>query len=328
MHTRLFIVLIMIAVIAGGCAPPKIRLYPSAADPLREFTIRGEDKDKLLVIPIRGIISDAPNEQFFRTMPSMVQEIVSQLRLAEEDEKIKAILLKIDSPGGSVIASDILYNEIVELKKRTEIKIVVAMMGVAASGGYYISLPADFIVAHPATITGSVGVIFYRPKVTGLMRKIGVDVDVNKSGAQKDMASPFRNATGEEEKILQSLTDQLGRQFIEKLAYHRRLDKNKLDEVSSARIFLANEALELGLVDKVGYIDSAIDDAKKIANLSQDPRIIVYRRTEYPDDNLYNTSTTRLEGRGISLISLNFPGIMSGMQTGFYYLWAPAISGN
>jgi protease-4 len=127
----------------------------------------------------------------------MVQEFVSQLRLAEKDKKIKALLLKIDSPGGSVIASDIVYNEILAFKKRTGAKVVVAMMGVAASGGYYISLPADTIVAHPATITGSIGVIFFRPKVTGLMGKIGVGVEVNKSGKNKDIGSPFRQTTAE-----------------------------------------------------------------------------------------------------------------------------------
>jgi protease-4 len=160
------------------------------------------------------------------------------------------------------------------------------------------------------------------------MRKIGVDVEVNKSGINKDMASPFRKATEEEEKILQSLTDQLGQLFIDKLAQHRKLDQNQLAKISTARIFLAKEALELGLVDKVGYIGSAVDEAKKIAGLSEDAKIIVYRRTEYPDDNLYNTSTTRLEGRGISLISLDLPGAMTGMQTGFYYLWAPAVAGD
>ena len=327
MHSRPFILFIFFLIILIGCATPKIKLYPSASDPLKEFTIRGKDKGKLLVIPIRGVISDAPDVQFFRTMPSMVQEFVSQLRLAEQDEEIKAVLLKIDTPGGSVVASDILYNEIMEFKNRTGVKVVVAMMGVAASGGYYISLPADFILAHPATITGSIGVIFYRPKVTGLMGKIGVDVEVNKSGVNKDMGSPFRNATGEEKQILQGLTDQLGQQFMDKVAQHRKLDQNRLSEISTARIFLATDALKLGLVDRVGYISDAVAEAKKIAGLSEDAKIIVYRRIEYPDDNLYNTSTTRLEGRGLSLISLELPGSLTGLQTGFYYLWAPAMSG-
>jgi len=328
MKLRLFILLIVYVIISLGCAPPKIKLYPSASDPLKEFTIRGKDKGKLLVISLRGVISDAPDEQLFRTRPSMVQEFISQLRLAEQDEKIKAVLLKIDSPGGSVVASDILYHEIMEYKHRTGVKVVVAMMGVAASGGYYISLPADFIVAHPATITGSIGVIFYRPKVTGLMGNIGVDVQVNKSGVNKDMGSPFRNATREEEQILQRLTDRLGQQFIDLVARHRKLHQNSLDEVATARIFLADDALKLGLVDKVGYISDALDEAKKIAGLADDSKIIVYRRIEYPDDNLYNTSTTRLEGRGASLISLKLPGSLPGLQTGFYYLWSPAVSGD
>ncbi|MGD8211064.1 MAG: S49 family peptidase, partial [Desulfobacterales bacterium] len=138
-----------------GCTAPKIRLFPSQADPLQEFTLEGEAQHKILVIPVRGIISNATREGFIRTRPSMVQEVVSQLRLAEKDKNIKAVIFKIDSPGGSVTASDILYNEITSFKKRTGAKVVVAMMGLTASGGYYISLPADYILAHPTTITGS-----------------------------------------------------------------------------------------------------------------------------------------------------------------------------
>jgi protease-4 len=327
MRIRYLFILLIFIFLSGSCTPPKIKLYPSAADPLKEFTLQGEEEGKLLVIPIRGIISDAPKEQFFRTLPSMVQETVSQLRLAEKDKKIRAILLKVDSPGGSVIASDVLYNEILAFKKRTGMKVVVAMMGVTASGGYYISLPADLIIAHPTTLTGSIGVIFFRPKVTGLMGKIGVAVEVNKSGKNKDMGSPFRPTTTEEEKILQELTDKLGQRFLDRVAEHRKLDQRELSEISSARVFLADEALKLGLVDKIGYLDDAVREAKKLAGLSEDARIIVYRRTEYPDDNLYNTSTTRFEGRSFSLVSIDLPGSLSGLQTGFYYLWTPAVQG-
>ena len=119
MRIRFLIFLTLLVLIYSGCAAPKIRLYPSSADPLREFTLQGRGKDKLLVISIRGVISDAPKEQLFRTKPSMVQEFVSQLRRAEKDEQIKALLLKIDSPGGSAIASDILCHEIEGFKKRT-----------------------------------------------------------------------------------------------------------------------------------------------------------------------------------------------------------------
>ncbi|MCK5485977.1 MAG: S49 family peptidase, partial [Desulfobacterales bacterium] len=94
-------------------------------------------------------------------------------------------------------------------------------------------------------------------------------------------------------------------------------------EISSARIYLANEALNLGLVDRIGYLDEAVSEAKKLAELPQDAKVVVYRRTEYPDDNLYNTSTSRYEGRGLSIISLDLPGSLAPLQTGFYYLWQP-----
>ena len=182
MRKLMLISLMVMAISITGCTAPKIRLFPSQADPLREFTLEGESAPKILVVPIRGIISNSPREGFVRTRPSLVQEVVSQLRRAEEDEKIKAVILKIDSPGGSVTASDILFSEIESFKNRTGAKVVVAMMGVVASGAYYISLPADHILAHPTTVTGSIGVIFARPKVTGLMEKIGVKTNVVKKG--------------------------------------------------------------------------------------------------------------------------------------------------
>ncbi|MCK5205169.1 MAG: S49 family peptidase, partial [Desulfobacterales bacterium] len=159
MRRPISIVAVVVVLFLIGCQAPKIRLFPSAADPLNEYTLAGEEKGKVLVIPIRGTISDAPKRQFIITRPSMVQEVVSQLRKAQKDPEVKALVLKINSPGGSVTASDILYNEIVAFKQKTKAKVVVVMMGVAASGGYYISLPADYILAHPTSITGSVGVL-------------------------------------------------------------------------------------------------------------------------------------------------------------------------
>jgi len=318
--TALLIILISIT----GCAAPKIRLFPSQADPLKEFTLEGKSEPKILVVPIRGIISNSPKEGFVSTRPSIVQEVVSQLRRAEEDEKIRAVILKIDSPGGSVTASDILYSEIAGFKNRTGAKVVVAMMGVAASGGYYISLPADHILAHPTTVTGSIGVIFARPKVTGLMEKIGLAVEVNKSGADKDMGSPFRQASAAEQKIFQDLTDRLGARFVDLVARHRKLEPEVVAQIATARVYLANEALELGLVDEIGYLENAVRQAKKLAGLAEDAKVVVYRRTEYPDDNIYNTSTS-FGGAKASLISMELPGSLNHIQTGFYYLWPAAI---
>jgi protease-4 len=324
---RKFIILALLAMAfyITGCQAPKIRLFPSQADPLEEYSLEGEGLQKILVIQMRGVISNAPREGLIRTRPSMVQEVVSQLRLAEKDDNVKAVILKIDSPGGSVTASDILYNEIAGYKNRTKAKVVVAMMGVAASGAYYISLPADYIQAHPTTITGSIGVIFARPKVTGLMQKIGVDVEVNKSGADKDMGSPFRPTSAEEKKIFQDLTDRLGVRFVDLVARHRKLEPEAVAQISTARVYLAEEAMELGLVDQIGYLENAVDQAKELAGLAEDARVIVYRRTEYPDDNIYNTSTRYGDGK-VSLISMELPGSLSQVQTGFFYMWPAALT--
>ena len=324
MQRYLIIILAVTALLVSGCAAPRIKLFPDATDPLREFTLQGTEKGKVLVISIRGIISDAPSKGFPRARPSMVQEIVSQLRLAEKDEEVRAVLLKIDSAGGSTTASDLLYHEIMAFKKRTGARVVVAMMDVAASGGYYVSLSADFILAHPTTVTGSIGVIFMQPKVTGLMGKIGLNMEVSKFGKNKDMGSPFRQTTEEEQKILQGLTDELGGRFVSLVAKHRKIDQRTLADISTARVYLAREALQLGLVDKIGYLSDALLQAKKLSGLPKDAKVVVYRRTEYPDDNLYNTSTTQYSGRGLSLIDLGLPDSITFLRTGFYYLWSPA----
>ncbi|MDX1709127.1 MAG: signal peptide peptidase SppA, partial [Desulfobacterales bacterium] len=284
-----------------GCQGTRIRLFPSAADPLQEYTLEGTAKGKVLVIHIRGTISDAPRRQIVTTRPSMLQEVVSQLRKAEKDPEIKALLLKINSPGGSATASDILYHEIVAFKQKTGAKVVVAMMNVAASGGYYISLPADHIMAHPTTVTGSVGVVFLRPDVAGLMDKIGVGVEVRKTGRNKDMGSPFRQATEEEIQLIQNLIDRLAERFLDLIDDHRQINPQHLEKISTARIFLADDALKLGLIDRVGYLPEAVSEAKRLAELPENAKVVVYRRTEFPDDNLYNTSTSLYEGQGVSL---------------------------
>ena len=322
---RKFMVFFVVGVVLFiiGCQGPRIRLFPSSEDPLQEFTIEGDAPGKVLVVHIRGNISDAPQRRLVSTRPSMVQEVVAQLRKAEKDSEIKAVLLKINSSGGSATASDILYNEIVAFKTKTQAKVVVALMDFAASGGYYVSLPADHILAHPTTITGSVGVVFLRPDVGGLLDKIGVGVDVSKTGKNKDMGSPFRQATAEEKQIVQNMIDRLGQRFINRIAEHRRLDSQSLKEISTARIFLADEALKLGMIDRVGYIREAVSTAKSLAGLPENAKVIVYRRTEFPEDNLYNTSTSQYEGQGLSIVSLDLPAPLTSFQAGFYYLWQP-----
>ena len=322
---RLMVLILASIVMMGGCAAPQVKLFSDASDPLRESILQGTEKGKVLVVPLRGVISTRPEEGTLRTMPSMVQEVVSQLRMAEKDEEIKCLLLTVDSPGGTATASDVLYNEILAYKERTKVKIVVSMMDIAASGGYYVSLPADVIFAHPTTITGSIGVVFMRPNVTGLIDKIGFSMDVNKSGKNKDMGSPFRRPTAEEIQMLQELTDGLADRFLTLVAKHRGLEEATLSTVSTARVYLPDEARALGLIDKIGYLDEAIAEAIEISGLPEKAKVVAYRRTVFPNDNLYNPLTTRSRIQARPLLDLGIQNAATHLSPGFYYVWAPAL---
>ena len=307
-----------------GCATPKIRLFTDSTVPYKEFTLEGTKSPKVLVIQANGQIDEGPSKGLLRDRPGMVPDIVSQLRLAEKDDDIGAVVVKINSPGGSVTASDVLYHELKSFREKTGKKMVAVFMGIAASGGYYIALPADRIVAHPTSITGSVGVIFLQPKVEGLMEKLGVGVDVSKSGDKKDMGSPFRASTEEEARLLQDLTDQLGQRFIDLLGQHRKISPEALAEIRTARIFLADEARQLGLVDRIGYMEDAIQSAKTLAGLPDDAKVVVYRRGEFPDDTVYNAAGTLTGTAEPDLVHIELPGSIGELSSGFFYIWPPA----
>jgi protease-4 len=325
MHKLMIVMTVFLLTAAAGCTSPRINLFPSQTDPLQEFTLEGRASEKVLLLPIRGVISDNPEAGLLRTRPSTVQEAVSHLRKAEKDPLVKAVVLQLNSPGGSVTASDVLYNEIRRFKERTGRTVVAAMMDVAASGAYYIALPADAIVAHPTTVTGSVGVIFIRPKVTGLMEKIGVGVEVSKSGQNKDIGSPFRATTPEEAVIFQAMTDQLAGRFVDLVRQHRGFDSATLAAVASARVYLAEEALNLKLVDRIGYMEDALAEARKRAKIPEDSQVVVYRRAEYPDDNIYNPTTSYGGDRPAVILDTGLSRLIPALPSGFYYLWHPAF---
>jgi protease IV len=310
-----------------ACAGPQVKLFTNATDPLKEYTIEGSGGDKILLLPVRGFISDNPKKGLLGSSPSMVEQVVAQLKKAEQDKRIKAVLIKVNSPGGSITASDLLYHEILSYKERTNTKVIVCMMDMAASGGYYLSLPADTIIAHPTSLTGSVGVIFTQPRVMGLMDKLGLGVDVKKFGKNKDMGSPFRESTEEEQKLVQITINQLGERFTSLVKKHRKLDPQALSEMSTARLFLAEEALKLGLIDKIGYLSDAVKEAKQLAGLAGDARVVLYRRAEHPDDNLYSITGIAAEDPRLSFISVELPESLH-LSTGFYYLWPGAIGGD
>jgi len=325
MKIRLWLTMIAALSLLMGCSLPQINLFPQAG-PLKEVVLEGTGEQKVLVLSIEGPISDQPKEKLLRSRPGMVQELVTFLQKAEKDPMIKAVLLKVNSPGGPVTASDILYHEINSYKERTGVKLVVAMMNVAASGGYYLSLPADWIMAHPTTVTGSVGVIFMRPGVDGFMEKFGFAVNVSKSGAHKDMGSPFRAPNDADDAIFQQLTDQMAERFYGLVRKHRKLSAQQMQDVATARIYLGPEAKKMGLVDEIGYLKDAVAKARSLAGLPADAKVVTFRREESEEDNIYNPMVQNgAGGWNAGMPSLTqFIGIP---QAGFYYVWPSAVGG-
>ena len=315
------ILTVMLLILAlPGCA--SVSLFRDYSQPLREFTLEGAAEPKVVLVTVRGTLQTGPDEDAFRERPGIIQETVSQLDKAAADKSVRAVVLAVDSPGGTATASEILYGELLAWKKKTKAKLVVCMLDVAASGGYYISLPADAIIAHPTTVTGSVGTIFIRPRVTGLMDKIGVNVDVTKSGAHKDMGSPFRQPSPEEAEMFNGIVRDLNSRFLSLVAKHRKLSDENLRQVSTARVFTAGQAKAVGLVDEIGDMDLAVATARKLAGLPDNARLVVYRRSEYANDNPYNEMLTRAAS-GRALVDLGAAGDLLRRRAGFYYLWEP-----
>ena len=206
--------------------------------------------DKIGVVCVEGVIADS-------------KEITEQLDDFGKDDSIVAIVLRVDSPGGGVAASQEIYDAVIELKKKK--KVVVSMGSVAASGGLLVACAADKIVANPGTITGSISAIMQFANVEELMKKIGLKSSVVKSGQYKDIGTPLREMTPEEKVIIQELVDDIFNQFVDVIVKERKLPREKVVAIADGRVFSGRKAKELGLVDDLGDMASAARLASKLA---------------------------------------------------------------
>jgi len=231
--------------------------------------------EAVAIVRVEGVIlSGSPPASPFEGGGAYSNQIIEHLERAQEDASVKAIVLRVNSPGGSVVASDEIYQKMLEVKK----PIVASMGELAASGGYYVSAPADVIMANPATLTGSIGVITQMPNLEELMEKIGVEVVVIKSGIHKDEGSPFREMTEEEKAIWQAIIDEAYGQFVAIVAEGRDLPEEEVREIADGRIYTGKQAMELGLVDELGNLSEAIDRAAELGGIEGEPRLVEYHR--------------------------------------------------
>jgi protease-4 len=306
----------------AGCSVISVDLSPRIR-PLEEETVEGKGDAKILLVDVSGFLSDdTPSGLLTIGSPPprvpMLVRLREELKKAGEDAKVKAIVLRINSPGGTVTASDIIYREIITFKQTSRMPVIASLMDVAASGGYYVALAADTIMAHPTTVTGSIGVILLSVNAEGLMQKLGVATAAIKSGERKDMGSPFRALTPEERGIFQSVIDGLHQQFVDKVVERRKLPAATVAVLADGRIYTADQALGHKLVDRIGYVPDALEAARKAAGLDE-ARVIVYKRPREYRATYYARSET--DAGAVTALS-RLAGL-TGAGPSFLYLFLP-----
>lgn len=298
-----------------------VNIYiPPPPAQLEEHQVSGLGKDKVLLVDVSGVISSEDKESFY-TYPSMIATIKEELTRASRDEAVKAVVLRINTPGGTVTASDIIYHELKQFKAARNLPVIASIMDIGASGGYYIASAADRIMAHPSTVTGSIGVIMLTVNARGLLEKVGVEANAVTSGPRKDMGSPFRAMTSEERAIFQGLIDSFYQRFLTVVQEGRPgLQMEQIKKLADGRIYTGEQAKVAGLVDEIGYLEDAIEAAKKKAGLTQ-ARVVTYRRPGDYSNNIY----TKLMAPGplAGLGNLDLLSFVRGGTPQFMYLWMP-----
>jgi protease IV len=300
-----------------------IEPFTNKPKPLTEHVVSGEGKAKVLVVDITRIITTESEETALglRYKASVVARLEEELKRASEDDSVRALVVQINSPGGTVTASDIAYRQIAEFKTERRLPVVAQLMDVAASGGYYVALAADEIVAYPTTVTGSVGVVFHGVNLEGLFDKIGVRDQTVKSGDMKDIGSPLRTMTAAERKLLEGILGEMKDRFLSLVRERRpQLTREGESLISDGRILSASQAKEIGLIDQVGTLEESIEAAKRLAGVSE-AKVIIYRRPDEYAEGLYSSRTET--SPAASLINFDVGPLLQTPQ--FLYIWAPQL---
>ena len=311
----------------SGCGGMRLIIdVVPAVDGLTETVVLedpgAESSDKIALIQITGMIADADRPGLLTKGENPVSRLVESLHKAAKDSKIKAIVLRINSPGGTVTASDVVYREIQHFKRTTKKPVVVLMSDLATSGGYYIACAGDEIIAHPTTITGSIGVIIQTFNFSEGMRRIGIKADAITSGPNKAAGSPFEPMPAEHRALLQGLVDEFYANFVAIVTESRpNLSPADLKWITDGRVVTGRRAAEVGLIDSTGDLRDAFEAAKRRAGLTAAKLVKYHRPLEYVGSAYARSPAANPQ---INLLQLNLNAGPLLEQSGFYYLWDPA----
>ncbi len=321
--------ILLAGIVLAGCGPRGYLIKPiSLKQELKETEIERDEgafvADKIAVIDVDGLMFDKKKWGLLLGEENPVSLFVEKLDKARKDRNVKAVVLRLNSPGGTVAASDIMYHKLQEFKQKSGKPVVACMLNIATSGAYYLACGCDGIVAQQGSVTGSIGTIIQTVSFAGTMEKLGIKSIAIKSGKLKDMASPLHDLSDEEREILQVIITQFYEQFLEVVAEGRKeVSEQKLRELADGRVFAAKEALKEGLIDRVGYPAEATAWAKELAGVTK-ARVVIYHRPAGYKPNIYGTEMSTGGGVG-ALLNVELPDWLTSNGVQFLYLWQPGM---
>ena len=319
-------ILLLLALTLTGCFNGLLLVPTHVGGPVEETVIEDAEHrfclNKVAIIDVDGIILNAKIGGLLGGGDNPVSVFRERLDAAADDKHVKAVVLRINSPGGAVTASDIMYHELIRFRRETGKPVVACMMDVAASGAYYLAMACDRVYAHPTTVTGSIGVIMSLYNASGLFIKLGVSSEPIKSGPNKDIGNPGRPMTDEERAILQGIVDGFYGQFVHVVAQGRQLPEDQVRKLADGRVYTGMEARKAGLVDEIGYLEDAIHDAMAQAKI-KDATIIAYDRGQGYRGSIY-AGLPKIPSE--INVKLDLPGLSNRGGAAFMYLWEPGVA--
>ena len=339
MNTMLTGLMLAGALAAAGCGNRTIRLdFVPTGERLTPQVVESADagwltSDKVAMVTVSGMISNGKSSGILSAGSNPVSDFRAALDAIAQDDHVKALVLRINSPGGTVTASAMMYQDLLAFKKKTGKPVVTCMMDLCASGGYYLSCASDYRIAYPTTITGSIGVIMETVNINGTLKKIGVGMEAVKSAANKDMGSPFKPAesldkplTENDRALLQEIVDQFYAGFKEVVkASPNHIDEKNWTMLTDGRVVTGKDAVGYGLIDQVGDLDQAFAKAKALAHIEH-ARIIIYKRSDESAGSIYASAPGASSAQQVNLLNLNVDlgDLIPRSHSEFLYLWAGA----
>jgi protease-4 len=320
--------LLSLLLVLAGCNTGAFQVEVIPADKALKETQVQKDKglfvfDKIAIIDVDGMMTNTRQGGLLRAGDNPVSTFIEKLDKAASDPDVKAVVLRLNSPGGTVVAADIMYHSLQEFKRETKKPVVVCVTAMACSGGYYLACAGDGIIAQPSSVVGNIGTIFQTYSVSGTLEKIGIKTVTIKSGRFKDIGSPLRDLNEEERDVLEEINQELFEQFVEVVREGRnKIDEQKLQELTDGRVFTAGQAMGEKLVDKIGYLADGIEWAKEMAGIEK-AKVVIYHRPAAYTPNVYSSAMSNASGLD-ALINIELPDWLTSGGTQFLYLWQPA----